>query len=155
MSSIELETYKPCSVTMGFKGSGSTPLLSRSGLKRNLLNEPIRRYFFKFLYTVYRVCQKKTPQRNFDIRYFCTIFVWLIEEIFSHIFTKFYCKILKTSKVMKFLRKILKFQINQAYKTKKIFFKFLCFIQIYQAYKIGSCLINIKHTYRSQQIRQN
>src|ERR1700761_3437598 len=52
------------------------------------------------------------------VRYFCTTFFKLIKEIFSHIFTKFYCKILKTSKVMKFLRKTLKFQINQASKGK-------------------------------------
>src|ERR1700761_5960076 len=52
------------------------------------------------------------------VRYFCTIFVRLIEEIFSHVSTKFYCKILKTSKVMKFLRNISKFQINQARKGK-------------------------------------
>ena len=52
------------------------------------------------------------------VRYFCTIFVWLIEEIFSHVSTKFYCKILKTSKVMNFLWKISKFQINQAWKGK-------------------------------------
>src|SRR6201996_6257141 len=85
--------------------------------------------------------------------HFCTIFVGLLEEIFSHVSTKFYYKILKTSKVMKFLRKISKFPINQAYKTKKIF-KFLFFIQINQVYKTGICLRNIKPTYRSRQIRQ-
>src|ERR1700761_8585378 len=85
------------------------------------------------------------------IRYFCTIFISLIEEIFSYVSTKFYCKILKTLKVMKFLRKISKFQINQAYKTKTFFSKFLFFIQ---AYKTGICLRNIKPTYRSRQIRQ-
>src|ERR1700761_9107204 len=50
------------------------------------------------------------------VRYFCTIFFLLIEEIFLHVSTKFYCKILKTSKVMNFLQKISKFQINQASK---------------------------------------
>src|SRR6201996_3456668 len=61
------------------------------------------------------------------VRYFCTIFFQIIEEIFSHVSTKFYCKILKTSKVMKFLRKISTFQINQAYKTKKYFFQIFRF----------------------------
>src|ERR1700761_4801663 len=60
-------------------------------------------------------------------RYFRTIFIKLTEEIFSHVSTKFYCKILKTSKVMKFLRKISKFQINQTYKTKKFFFQIFMF----------------------------
>ena len=50
--------------------------------------------------------------------YFCTIFDQLIEEIFSHVSTKFYCKILTTSKVMTFLPKISEFQINQAWKGK-------------------------------------
>src|ERR1700761_2557045 len=59
--------------------------------------------------------------------HFCTIFVGLLEEIFSHVSTKFYYKILKTSKVMKFLRKISKLQINQVYKTKKIFFQIFMF----------------------------
>src|ERR1700761_2265586 len=60
------------------------------------------------------------------VRYFCTIFVWLIEEIFSHVSTKFYCKILKTSKVRKFLRKTSKFQINQACKgTNRLLNSFL------------------------------
>ena len=68
------------------------------------------------------------------VRYFCTIFVRLIEEIFSHVSTKFYCKILKSWNVMKFLWKISKFQINQAYKK-------------------GIWLRNIKPTYRSRKIR--
>src|ERR1700761_6054158 len=85
------------------------------------------------------------------VRYFCTIFVQLIEEIFSHVSTKFYCKIWKTLKVMKLLRKKSKFQINQANKTKKNFFsKFLFFVQINQSYKTGICLRNIKPTYQSR-----
>src|ERR1700761_3560618 len=70
-------------------------------------------------------CAKKTPWRNCDImttvRYFSTIFVRLIEEIFSHVSIKCYSKILETSNFMNFLRKISKFQSNHAYKTE-IFF---------------------------------
>ena len=55
-------------------------------------------------------------------------FFQLIEEIFWHVSTKFYCKILKTSKVMKFLRNISKFQIKQAYKMKKKFFQNFYFL---------------------------
>src|ERR1700761_8061012 len=74
------------------------------------------------------------------IRHFCTIFVRLIEEIFSHVSTKFYCKILKTSKRMKFLRKISKFQINQAYKTKKFFFQIFIFYSNQPSLQNGNML---------------
>ena len=72
-------------------------------------------------YNIYRVRQKNDPlakRRYFDNRYvflhnFCSAYI----EIFSHVSTKFYCKVLMRSKVMNFLQKISKFQINQAYKT--------------------------------------
>src|ERR1700761_9482339 len=60
------------------------------------------------------------------IMYFCTIFLWLIEEIFSHVSTKFYCKILKTEKVMNFRRKILNFKLTKL--TKREYFLFQIFI---------------------------
>ena len=76
---------------------------------------------YTYIYTGCAI-KKRIPWRNCDIlttvRHFCTIFARLIEDIFWHILTKLYCKILKNLKVMKFLRKISKFQINQAWKGK-------------------------------------
>src|ERR1700761_5816295 len=104
-------------------------------------------YIYIYIY-IYRVRQKSIPYRNCNImttvRYFCTIFVWLIEEIFAHVSTKFYGKILKTSKVMNFLRRISKFQINQAYfNGNTLYSKVLFFIQINQAYETGIYLRNV------------
>ena len=114
--------------------------MSSIGSSIGCLNKCVLRYTITHIFLTYTGCVKKTPERYFDImttvRYFWTIFVRLIEEIFWHVSTKFYCQILKTSKVMKFLRNISKFQINQAYKT-------------------GICSRNINPTYRSQQLRQN
>ena len=64
------------------------------------------------------MCAKKDPLaklRYYDNRYvslhnFCSAYRGDI----SHVSTTFYYKILKTSKVMKFLRKTAKFKINQA-----------------------------------------
>ena len=76
------------------------------------------------------------------VRYFCTIFVRLIEEIFSHVSTKFHCKILKTSKVMNFLRKISKFKINEAYKGNHRYSK-LFVLHYVVALKRANCYMMI------------
>ena len=76
--------------------------------------------------TNYRVRQKLTPYRNCDImttvKYFCTIFICLIEEVFSHGTTKFYCKIFKTSKVMSFFYR--KYQNFKLTKLEKVMIDF-------------------------------
>ena len=66
----------------------------------------------------------------------------------------FIIKYWKLQKLWSFYEKYQNFKLTKLTQRKKVFFKFLFFIQINQAYKTGIWLRNIKPTYRSQKINR-